>query len=106
MRLMTISMRMSLQQRTGRNFGTRFAGPEEVTVYEFGLKGKFDFGAFNLAIFDQTVENFQSTIFQGTGFVLSNAGEQTTRGIEWDSTFTPVEGLALGIAGIFQDPSC
>lgn len=89
---------------TGRNFGTRFAGPEEVTVYEFGLKGKFDFGAFNLAIFDQTVENFQSTIFQGTGFVLSNAGEQTTRGIEWDSTFTPVEGLALGIAGIFQDP--
>jgi len=68
------------------------------------LKGKFDFGAFNLAIFDQTVENFQSTIFQGTGFVLSNAGEQTTRGIEWDSTFTPVEGLALGIAGIFQDP--
>lgn len=89
---------------TGRNFGTRFAGPEQVTVYEFGLKGKYDFGSFSLAVFDQTIENFQSTIFQGTGFVLSNAGEQTTRGIEWDTTFNPMEGLSLGVAGIWQDP--
>jgi outer membrane receptor protein involved in Fe transport len=89
---------------TGRNFGTRFSGPEEVTVYEFGLKGKFSWGAFNLAVFDQTIENFQSTIFQGTGFVLANAGEQSTRGIEWDATVTPVEGLALGVSGILQDP--
>lgn len=88
----------------GRNFGTRFSGPEEVTVYEFGLKGKFSWGAFNLAIFDQEIENFQSTIFQGTGFVLANAGSQSTTGIEWDTTFTPLEGLALGVAGIFQDP--
>jgi len=89
---------------TGRNFGTRFSGPEEVTVYELGIKGRFDFGAFNLAVFDQTIENFQSTIFQGTGFVLANAGKQSTMGIEWDTTFTPVEGLALGVAGIWQDP--
>ena len=88
----------------GRNFGTRFSGPEEVTVYEFGLKGKFSWGAFNLAVFDQEIENFQSTIFQGTGFVLANAGAQSTTGIEWDTTFTPFEGLALGVAGIFQDP--
>ncbi len=89
---------------TGRNFGTRFSGPEEVTVYEFGLKGRFDFGAFNLAVFDQTIENFQSTIFQGTGFVLANAGSQSTQGIEWDTTFTPLEGLALGLSGIWQNP--
>ena len=90
---------------TGSNFGTRFAGPEEVTVYELGLKGKFDFGSFSLAVFDQTIENFQSTIFQGTGFVLANAGQQSTRGIEWDTKFTPFEGLSLGVAGIFQDPT-
>ncbi|WP_427453766.1 TonB-dependent receptor [Litorimonas sp. WD9-15] len=89
---------------TGRNFGTRFSGPEEVEVFEAGLKGRFDWGAFNLAVFDQTIDNFQSTIFQGTGFVLANAGSQSTRGIEFDSTFTPVEGLALGVAGIWQDP--
>ncbi len=89
---------------TGRNFGTRFSGPEEVVVYEAGLKGRFDFGAFNLAVFDQTIENFQSTIFQGTGFVLANAGSQSSRGVEWDVTVTPFENLALGVSGIFQDP--
>jgi len=89
---------------TGRNFGTRFSGPEEIELIEAGLKAKFDWGAFNIAVFDQTVENFQSTIFQGTGFVLANAGEQSTRGIELDSTFTPVDGLTLGVSGIWQDP--
>lgn len=89
---------------TGRNFGTRFSGPEEVTLYEAGLKARFDWGAFNIALFDQTIENFQSTIFQGTGFVLANAGEQSTRGIELDSTFNPAPGLTLGLAGIWQDP--
>ena len=94
---------------TGRNFGTRFAEPEDVTVYEIGLKARFDWGAFNIAAFDQTIDNFQSTIFQGTGFVLSNAGEQSSRGVEFDSTFTlfdgsALEGLTFGVAGIIQDP--
>jgi outer membrane receptor protein involved in Fe transport len=89
---------------TGRNFGTRFSGPETVTVYEAGLKARFEMGALNVAVFDQTIDNFQSTIFQGTGFVLANAGSQSTRGIEWDATVTPFEGLALGVSGIFQDP--
>ena len=89
---------------TGRNFGTRFSGPEEIELIEAGVKAKFEWGAINVAVFDQTVENFQSTIFQGTGFVLANAGEQSTRGIELDSTFTPVDGLTLGVSGIWQDP--
>jgi len=88
----------------GRNFGTRFSGPESIRLIEAGVKAKFDWGAFNIAIFDQSVENFQSTLFQGTGFVLANAGEQATRGIELDSTFTPIEGLKLGLSGIWQDP--
>lgn len=89
---------------TGRNSGTRFSAPEEVTVYEFGLKGRFDWGSFSLAVFDQTIDNFQSTIFQGTGFVLANAGSQSTQGIEFDSTIKPVDGLTLGFGGIIQDP--
>lgn len=89
---------------TGRNFGTRFAGPEETTVYELGLKAQFEWGAFNVAVFDQTIKGFQSTIFQGTGFVLANAGKQSTQGVEFESTFTPVDGLTLGVAGIVQDP--
>ncbi|MEM7729206.1 MAG: TonB-dependent receptor [Pseudomonadota bacterium] len=89
---------------TSRNFGTRFAGPEESTVYEIGLKARFPWGAFNITAFDQTIEGFQSTLFVGTGFVLANAGEQSTQGIEFDSTITPFEGLQLGVAGIIQDP--
>ncbi len=87
-----------------RGDGTRFAGPEETTVFELGAKlstGNFN---LNVALFDQTVEGFQSTIFQGTGFVLSNAGEQSTQGIEWDATWLPTDELTLTFAGIIQDP--
>lgn len=89
---------------TGRNFGTRFAAPESAKVVELGIKARFDKGAFNIAAFDQTIENFQSTIFQGTGFVLANAGSQSTKGIEFDSTYSPVDPLVLTFAGVLLDP--
>ncbi len=88
----------------GRNFGTRFAEPEDIEVFEIGLKARFARGAFNIAAFDQSVENFQSTIFQGTGFVLSNAGEQTTQGFEFDGTFDVTDWLTVTAAGVIQDP--
>jgi len=89
---------------TGRNFGTRFAEPEKAKVLEVGLKARFDWGAFNIAAFDQKIENFQASIFQGTGFVLANAGAQSTKGIEFDSTFNPIEPLRLTFAGVLLDP--
>ena len=89
---------------TGRNFGTRFSGPETVEVFEIGLKARFEKAAINVALFDQTVENFQSTIFQGTGFVLANAGQQSTKGIQFDTTFTPIEPLTFTLGGVIQDP--
>ena len=89
---------------TSRNFGTRFAGPEEATVFEIGLKARFDKGAINIAVFDQTIEGFQSNVFQGSGFSLANAGEQSTKGIEVDATFSPVDELELTFAGTFLDP--
>ncbi len=87
-----------------RGAGTRFAAPEDVEVWEIGAKAEFERGAINVAIFDQTIEGFQSTIFQGTGFVLANAGEQTAQGIEIDATYKPVDQLTLGFAGLFLDP--
>ncbi len=89
---------------TSRNFGTRFAGPEDATVYEIGLKARFPRGAFNVAIFDQTIEGFQSNIFQGSGFVLGNAGKQSTKGVELDATWTPIDELTLTFAGTYLDP--
>ncbi|MDJ0908071.1 MAG: TonB-dependent receptor [Woeseiaceae bacterium] len=84
--------------------GTRFAGPEEALVYEIGMKARFDQGAVNIAIFDQEIEGFQSNIFGGLGFNLSNAGKETRTGVEIDATWYPTEALQLTFAGTFLDP--
>jgi iron complex outermembrane receptor protein len=86
--------------------GTRLAGPEESTVYEIGLKVRFEMGALNLAIFDQTIEGFQSNIFTGLGFNLANAGEQSTTRFEFDGTYYPNENLQLTLEGTWMDPVC
>lgn len=89
----------------GRYAGTRFADPETTKTFEIGLKTRLPFGSLNVAVFDQTVENFQSSVFSGTGFVLANAGEQSARGFEFDAIIVPpmIEGLTLNIAGLFLD---
>ncbi len=84
--------------------GTRFAEPEESTVYELGVKARFDRGALNFAVFDQSLENFQQNIFSGLGFNLINAGEQSTQGVEVDATWYPTESLQLTFGGTFMDP--
>lgn len=88
-----------------RTAGTRFAGPEETEVFEIGAKLVYPSFTLNVAIFDQTIEGFQSTIFSGTGFVLANAGEQSTTGVEFDALWAPTDNLELTLAGILQDPS-
>lgn len=86
-----------------QTYGTRFAGPEDAMVYEAGVKARFDKGAFNLAVFSQTIKDFQSNTFIGTGFVLANAGKQRTNGVEFDATYFPLEALKLTFAGIYLD---
>lgn len=84
--------------------GSRFADPEESEVFELGLKAVFDRGSFNMALFDQTIKGFQSSIFNGTGFELRNAGKQSTKGVEFDLVYSPVDSLRLGLAGTLLDP--
>ena len=83
---------------------TRLAGPEESEVWEIGLKGEWDTVSVNLAVFDQEIEGFQSNVFTGTGFVLANAGKQSTEGVEVDLTWAPTDGLRLGFAATWLDP--
>ena len=85
------------------NSGTRFAGPEDAEVYEVGLKGQFEGFGFNLAVFDQTLKGFQSNIFTGTGFALANAGQQSTRGFEFDATIQPADPLVFTFALTYLD---
>src|SRR3546814_721333 len=84
--------------------GTRFAGPEESEVYEFGLKGQWSVAALNLAVFKQSIKGFQSNIFTGTGFALANAGKQSTWGVEFDGSVRPVDGLNLTLAMTWLNP--
>jgi outer membrane receptor protein involved in Fe transport len=84
--------------------GSRFAGPEEAEVYEIGMKAQFDGFGFNLALFDQTIEGFQSFLFTGLGFALANAGQQSVQGFEVDMTANPVDGLVLTFAATYLDP--
>jgi outer membrane receptor protein involved in Fe transport len=84
--------------------GTRFAGPEDSTLYELGLKGAFDNWSFNMAIFDQEIEGFQENVFQGTGFVLVNAGKQSTTGLEIDVLWALTENFEWFVSATFLDP--
>ncbi|MFM9896910.1 TonB-dependent receptor [Sphingorhabdus sp.] len=83
--------------------GTRYALPEEATVMELGLKAKWERVAFNLTVFDQSIKNFQGNSFIGTGFVLSNAGKQSVKGIEFDSSVNPIDALQLRVATVYLD---
>ncbi len=84
--------------------GSRFAGPEETEVYEVGIKGQWPGFGFNLALFDQTIDGFQSLAFTGTGFALRNAGSQSVKGFEFDATVNPADGLVYTFAMTYLDP--
>jgi outer membrane receptor protein involved in Fe transport len=84
--------------------GTRFADPENATVYEVGLKGQFDGFGFNLALFKQSLKGFQGNIFTGTGFVLGNAEKQSTTGIELDATMSPIKNLTITTNFTYLNP--
>ena len=83
--------------------GTRFASPEESTVYEIGLKGQWDTVAINVALFEQELEDFQSNIFRGTGFVLDNAEKRSTTGAEFDIRWAPTEAFEGTLSATILD---
>ena len=85
--------------------GTRFASPEDSLVYELGFKGGWGRNWLNAAVFYQEIENFQQNLFTGTGFVLLNAGKQSTTGIEIDSIWVPTDPLSIAFSVTLLDPT-
>jgi len=77
---------------------------ESATSYEFGIKGFFADRTvmLNATAYHTTVEDFQETALAptGTGFIVSNAGEQQVQGIEADFRFSPNDNFSMdgGIA--------
>ncbi|MEM7741164.1 MAG: TonB-dependent receptor, partial [Pseudomonadota bacterium] len=86
--------------------GTRFAGPEETFLYEIGLKAQREKSYLYLTLFDQSIENFQTSVISGGigGIILSNAEELSVRGIEVEAGVSALPGLDLTFAGTFLDP--
>jgi len=84
--------------------GGRFAAPEEAEVFEIGLKARFNNGSLNVAIFDQSLENFQSNIFNGLGFDLVNAEEQSVQGAEVDFKYQVSDAFGFGVNVTILDP--
>ena len=82
----------------------RSVQPENLTVYELGLKTRFRGGYVNIAAFDEIIKGFQSNAFTGTAFALTNAGKQSVKGFEFDSSFAPVRPLVLGLNATYLDP--
>ncbi len=91
--------------RPNQTYGSRFAGPEETTVMEVGVKANFDWASLNLTVFDQEIEGFQSNIFTGSGFVLANAGSLSTKGVEFESQWYPTDNLTINAAVTYLDPT-
>ncbi|MDG1390168.1 MAG: TonB-dependent receptor [Halioglobus sp.] len=84
--------------------GTRFASPEESIVYEIGLKAQYETISYNMAIFSQEIDDFQSNVFSGTGFNLANAGKQSVEGVEFDMNWYPINDLRVSFAATYLDP--
>ena len=84
--------------------GSRFAGPEESRVIELGIKGNWGDVSANLAVFDQEIKGFQSNIFTGSGFVLANAGKQSTIGVEFEGMAKVFDALTFNLGVTWLDP--
>ena len=84
--------------------GSRFAGPEDSTLYEIGVKADWGrLASANLAFFKQEIEGFQSNLFTGTGFFLANAGKQSVQGFEFEGMVRPVDPFTLSLAVTYLD---
>lgn len=79
---------------------------ETVTTYEVGakmtlLEGR---GRLNLALFHSEFEDVQVSTFDGNAaFIVDNAAESESRGVEADGTFLITESLALNVGAAYLD---
>jgi len=86
-------------------------GPEAVTNYEIGLKGRTasNLLRFSAAIFNMEYSDKQVSQFIPTGAAslpsnqVTNAGRARIRGVEGDVTLRPFEGFSLTVNGTYLD---
>jgi outer membrane receptor protein involved in Fe transport len=85
-------------------YGSRLAGPEKSKVIEVGFKADWGVAQLNVAAFHQIINGFQSNIFNGTGFILANAGQESVNGFEIEGAVHPTEEITLSEALTYLKP--
>lgn len=81
-------------------------GDETVLAYELGAKSRLldERLELNLAVFRSEYDDLQVSQFDGTlGFVVGNAAEATSQGVELDGRWLVTEGLTLSFAAAYLD---
>ncbi|WP_338467849.1 TonB-dependent receptor [Novosphingobium sp. ZN18A2] len=81
-------------------------GPENATSYEVGIKSTLFNNSLrlNVTAFRVDVDNFQVSIFDGaTAFLVVNAAKARSQGIEFDTSWVPVDGLTINASGSILD---
>lgn len=78
---------------------------ETSDTFEAGIKSTWFARqlTLNLTYYYTNFNNLQVAVWDGTGFIVSNAEEATTQGIEFESMVVPVEGLFISLAAGWID---
>ena len=80
--------------------------PETVDAYEVGIKTKLFDGSVTLngALFRSDYEDLQVSTFDGvSGFLVGNAGESRTQGVEVDISWAATEDLLVDFSFVYLD---
>ena len=84
--------------------GTEFED-EEATAWELGVKASFwdNRGRLSTTLFYTEIDNLQVTSFRGTTFIVDNAAELTSQGVEMEAQFAVTDSWELGGAMAYLD---
>ncbi|MBO9581803.1 MAG: TonB-dependent receptor [Sphingobium sp.] len=94
---------------TGVDLTTQTVKPEKENHFEVGLKTQWLDRklTINLAAFLTEITDYQATVNNNAINVirgyLSNAGKVRVKGVEWDTSFRPLEGLSTYFNGAYTD---
>ena len=86
--------------------GTKF-GDETASAWELGVKTSLwdQRARVSAAVFYTEIDDLQVTSFRGTTFLVGNAAEMTSQGVELDTQIAVTEGLEVGGAIAYLDNS-
>ena len=79
--------------------------PEYVDSYELGLKTSYmdGRGRANIAVFRSEFDDIQFSVYTGLNFIIDNAGEAVSQGIEIENTYALTESITSNISLTFLD---